>query len=182
MTARYIGAIDQGTTGPAACSLTAGDAIGRAASTRATARSPEPGWVEDDADEILHPRHARADVAPPGPAPARDVAAVGIANQRETTCSGIGPPGARARMRWCGRTRSAPTAPRRRDADRSARAPACRARAHSRPRSSLPAAQPAGACARAEAGELASGTIDTWPPSQLAGPTPPTPPTPAALN
>src|SRR5262245_19763126 len=83
---RYIGAIDQGTTS------TRFIVFGRGGETIASAQMehrqfyPQPGWVEHDPAEIW--RNTRtvmgealrgADLAP------RDLAAIGITNQRETT-------------------------------------------------------------------------------------------------
>jgi glycerol kinase len=84
--ARYVAAIDQGTT---STRLILFDSDGRIAAVdrREHAQiTPRAGWVEHDAREIwqrtlevMTGALARADAAP------RDVAAIGIANQRETT-------------------------------------------------------------------------------------------------
>ncbi len=83
---RFVGAIDQGTTS------TRFIVFDRAGATIASAQMehrqiyPRPGWVEHDPDEIL--RNTRTVIAraleEAGLAP-RDLAAVGITNQRETT-------------------------------------------------------------------------------------------------
>jgi len=84
--ARFVGAIDQGTTSTRFIVFDrAGEAI---ASAQKEHRQifPRPGWVEHDPDEIWRNTREvvaealiRADIAP------RDLAAVGITNQRETT-------------------------------------------------------------------------------------------------
>jgi len=83
--ARYVGAIDQGTTS------TRFIIFDRAGATIASAQKehrqifPEPGWVEHDPAEIWRNTREviaealiRADISP------RDLAAIGITNQRET--------------------------------------------------------------------------------------------------
>ena len=86
MTARYIAAIDQGTTSSRCMIFDAAGAV--AASARAEHRQifPRPGWVEHDALEIwanvagvVSAAMAKLGVGP------GDLAAVGITNQRETT-------------------------------------------------------------------------------------------------
>jgi glycerol kinase len=86
MTARYVGAIDQGTTS------TRFVVFDREGETIAMARRehrqifPQPGWVEHDADEILDNTRAVISEALRGASLTRaDLAAVGITNQRETT-------------------------------------------------------------------------------------------------
>ncbi len=84
--ARFVGAIDQGTTSTRFIVFDrAGEAI---ASAQKEHRQifPRPGWVEHDPSEIWRNTREviaealiRADITP------RDLAAVGIANQRETT-------------------------------------------------------------------------------------------------
>ena len=85
----FLLALDQGTTSSRAL------VFDRAGTVRASAQQefrqifPQPGWVEHDAVEIwatqsgvLHEALAKAGIG------ARDVAAIGITNQRETTgCS-----------------------------------------------------------------------------------------------
>ncbi len=82
----YILAIDQGTTGSTAVILSAdGRVLGRA-NREFPQHYPKPGWVEHDVEEIwasildaLTDAFARAGVAP------ADCAGIGITNQRETT-------------------------------------------------------------------------------------------------
>ncbi len=86
MTTRYVGAIDQGTTGTRFVVFDdAGRTVASAYETHEQ-HYPEPGWVEHDATEILDAVRtvvrrglAAADLA------GEDLAAVGIATQRETT-------------------------------------------------------------------------------------------------
>lgn len=83
MSTPAILAIDQGTTG-STCLVVAGDGriLGRAYS-EFTQHFPRPGWVEHDADEIWNVtrRVAREALAAAGDA---DMRGVGITNQRET--------------------------------------------------------------------------------------------------
>jgi glycerol kinase len=85
MTTAYLLAIDQGTTSTRAVVYdAAGRALG-AASRELTQHYPRPGWVEHDAEEIWA---SVAAVVPPALAQAkveaRQLAALGITNQRET--------------------------------------------------------------------------------------------------
>ena len=172
MSARYVAALDQGTTS-SRCLL-----FDRAGRTVAVAQqehrqiTPRPGWVEHDADEILQRSRACIDdaLAGAGARPA-DVAAIGIANQRETVVlweRESGRPLANAIV-WQD-TRSAERVAGLGEIDRfRAQTGLPLATYFSGPKlawllDSLP-----GARARAEAGELAAGTIDTWLAWQLAG-------------
>ncbi len=83
---RYVGAIDQGTTSSRFI------VFDRAGATVAQAQRehrqiyPRPGWVEHDAMEILdNTRAVVAEALGGAGLTARDLAAVGITNQRETT-------------------------------------------------------------------------------------------------
>ncbi|MBS0544903.1 MAG: glycerol kinase GlpK [Proteobacteria bacterium] len=82
----YLLALDQGTTSSRAMVFDAEGRV-RGAAQRAFAQHyPHPGWVEHDAQEILRTQFdcARAALADAG-VPASELAALGIANQRETT-------------------------------------------------------------------------------------------------
>src|SRR3974390_2201875 len=84
MTAPFILAIDQGTTSTRAILF---DAKGRAvASHQVELRQiyPDNGWVEHDAEEIWQAVRTCCRAAAKGMAP-KDIAAIGITNQRETT-------------------------------------------------------------------------------------------------
>ncbi len=85
-TPRLVAALDQGTTSTRCILFNArGDIVSVAQRVHAN-HYPQPGWVEHDASEIW--RHAQAVIgealAQQG-ATARDIAALGITNQRETT-------------------------------------------------------------------------------------------------
>jgi glycerol kinase len=83
---RFVVAVDQGTTGSTVLVFDRrGRVVGRAYS-EFTQHYPRPGWVEHDAEEIWRVtlRVLRQACKRAG-ARARDVAAVGITNQRETT-------------------------------------------------------------------------------------------------
>lgn len=83
---KYILAIDQGTTGSTAIVLTTDGKTLARKNTEFAQHFPKPGWVEHDANEIwssirisVEAALAHAKVA------ASDIAAIGITNQRETT-------------------------------------------------------------------------------------------------
>lgn len=86
MSDRYVGAIDQGTTGTRFMVFAAGgDVVARAYETHEQLY-PEPGWVEHDPREIWEATrsvigHALREAGLSG----NDLDALGIANQRETT-------------------------------------------------------------------------------------------------
>jgi len=79
-------AIDQGTTGTTCLVVAAGlEVIGRGYAELAQ-HFPQPGWVEHDPDEILASVEASAAAAlADAGISARELEAIGIANQRETT-------------------------------------------------------------------------------------------------
>ncbi|MCP3689657.1 MAG: glycerol kinase GlpK [Gammaproteobacteria bacterium] len=83
---KYVLAIDQGTTSSRAILFDANYKICAVAQQEFTQHYPQPGWVEHDPEEIWQTtlqtcRQVMARVA----AEAADIAAIGIANQRETT-------------------------------------------------------------------------------------------------
>ena len=134
--------------------------------------TPRPGWVEHDADEILTRSRACVEKAlAAAGAVAADVAAIGIANQRETVVlwdRATGRPLANAVV-WQD-TRSAERV--------AALGPLDRFRAQtglplatyfSGPKLAWLLDAVPGARARAEAGELAAGTVDSWLAWHLAG-------------
>jgi glycerol kinase len=168
LTARHVLALDQGTSGSTALVI---DQEGRV-----TARGyaelpqyyPQPGWVEHDPDEIWSTigQAAQQAIAGAGIA-ARDVAAIGITNQRETTIVWDRATGVaihRAIVWQCRRTAAA--------CDRL-RAAGLESLVRERTGLVIDAffsgtkigwlldAVP-GARARAERGELAFGTVDSW--------------------
>jgi glycerol kinase len=83
---KYLLSLDEGTTSARAIVFDAEGAVRAVAQNEFTQKYPQPGWVEHDAEEIWAAQigvavealnRARIDV--------RDLAAVGITNQRETT-------------------------------------------------------------------------------------------------
>jgi len=80
---QYILALDEGTTNAKACLVDAAGRVVREASRSLAVTYPQPAWVEQDAREIWEATRAVAAEALQG-VDARDVAAVGISNQRES--------------------------------------------------------------------------------------------------
>jgi glycerol kinase len=172
MSARFVAALDQGTTS-SRCLLF--DRAGRTVSSAQQEHrqiTPRPGWVEHDPDEIVQRSRACIDeaLARAGAQPA-DVAAIGIANQRETVVlweRESGRPLANAIV-WQD-VRSADRVAALGDIDRfRARTGLPLSTYFSGPKLSWLLDSLPGARARAEAGELAAGTIDSWLAWQLAG-------------
>jgi glycerol kinase len=79
-------ALDQSTTSSRAILFDAAGSVATVAQKEFTQRYPQPGWVEHDAEEIwatqLEVARDALSIAGVGP---RDVAGIGITNQRETT-------------------------------------------------------------------------------------------------
>ena len=86
MSDRYILALDQGTTSSRSLVFDAAGRVVAMAQQEFTQHFPQPGWVEHDPAEILSTQFAtaREAVANAGLTMA-DIAAIGITNQRETT-------------------------------------------------------------------------------------------------
>ena len=84
--AKYIMALDAGTTSNRCILFDHTGTICSVAQKEFTQYFPQPGWVEHDADEIFATQLevARQAVENAGASPA-DIAAIGITNQRETT-------------------------------------------------------------------------------------------------
>ena len=83
---RYVLAIDQGTTSSRSILFDRRGHPVAIAQREFTQRFPEPGWVEHDADEIWATQQATiAEVLAEARATPADLAAIGITNQRETT-------------------------------------------------------------------------------------------------
>ena len=83
--ARYVMALDQGTTSSRAMLFDERGAVVALAQAEFTQHFPKPGWVEHDADEIWRTQLGAArDVLEKAGASAADIAAIGITNQRET--------------------------------------------------------------------------------------------------
>ena len=82
----YIGVIDQGTTSTRFIVFDAAGRIVSCAQKEHQQIYPQPGWVEHDPQEIwLRTQDVIADAMLAGNLQASDLAAIGIANQRETT-------------------------------------------------------------------------------------------------
>ena len=82
----YIGAIDQGTTSTRFLIFDRASKIVASAQKEHQQIYPQPGWVEHDPDEIwFRTRQVVAEAVEQAGLQPRDLAAIGIANQRETT-------------------------------------------------------------------------------------------------
>ena len=168
MSKRFVLALDAGTTSSRSLLFDSRGRIVAMAQREFTQHFPRPGWVEHDANEIWRTQHATMlEALANAGATARDVVAVGITNQRETT------------VLW-ERSSGLPLAPAIVWQDRrtAARCDELRAAGHEPAISAatgllldpyfsatkmewlldhVPAAR-----ARAERGELCFGTIDSW--------------------
>jgi glycerol kinase len=83
---RYLLALDQGTTGSTALVVDLDGAVRGRGYAELTQHFPQPGWVEHDPDEIWTTvGRALTEALASARATASEIAAVGIANQRETT-------------------------------------------------------------------------------------------------
>ncbi len=165
---RYVLALDQGTTSSRAILFDHAGSVAGVAQREFTQIFPQPGWVEHDPREIWASQIAvatevlgRANVSP------RDIAAIGITNQRETTIvwdRETGEPVMNAIV-WQDR----------RTADTCDRLKAAGYESLVRERTGLVIDayfsgtkiawmldHVPGARARAEAGKLAFGTVDSW--------------------
>jgi glycerol kinase len=172
---RYVGAIDQGTT---STRFIVFDHAGNTVAVEQMEHAqimPQPGWVEHDAAEIwANTQKVIAGALAKGGLTPADLAAVGITNQRETTVlwdKATGQPVHNALVWMDTRT-----------ADLVAAHAADGGQDRLRGKTGLPLAtyfsglklrwlldNVPGAQARAEAGELLFGTIDTWLAWQLTG-------------
>src|SRR3989442_1788660 len=167
-TRRYVLALDQGTTGSTALVVDPDGRVRARGYAELPQYFPRPGWVEHDPEEIWATveRAARAALAEARIVGA-EVAAIGIANQRETTMvwdRAWGPPIHRAIVGQCRRT--APTCDR-------LRAQGVEPLVRDRTGLVLDAYfsgtkirwlldEVPGARVRAERGQLAFGTVDAW--------------------
>lgn len=166
--ARFILALDQGTTSSRALLIDAAGAIVASAQHEFRQSFPNPGWVEHDAVEIWESqlRSAREAMAAVQAKP-EDIAAIGITNQRETTVvweRATGHP-IHPAIVWQSRQSSGICEQMR----SSGLEEEVRARTGLRIDSYFSGTkirfildQVEGAQARAEAGELCFGTIDSW--------------------
>ena len=164
----YILALDQGTTSSRAILFDREGSIRAAASQEFTQYYPQPGWVEQDANEIWQSQMAVAEKvlaeARVGP---RDVAAIGLANQRETVVlwdRRTGQPVHHAIVWQCRRTAPRCEQIRREGFDRMLREKTglVTDAYFSGTKIAWLLENIPGARARAESGELLCGTIDSW--------------------
>ena len=82
----YILALDQGTTSSRAILFDHEGKIAAVAQKEFTQLFPQPGWVEHRPEEIWSSQASvAAEAMSKAQAPPRDIAAIGITNQRETT-------------------------------------------------------------------------------------------------
>jgi glycerol kinase len=173
--ARFVGAIDQGTTSTRFILFDRAGAIVASAQREHRQIYPLPGWVEHDPIEIRdNTRVVIAEAMAQASVTARDLAAVGIANQRETTLlwdRATGTPVHNA-MVWQDTRTDDLVGQMARDGGQD----------RFRDRTGLPLASyfsglklrwlldhAPGARAAAEAGQLMFGTVDTWLLWNLAG-------------
>ena len=85
-TAGYVLAIDQGTTGSTVLIFDHDGAVKTRAYSEFTQHFPKPGWVEHDADEIWKVTHrVIGNALEKAGVKATEIKAIGITNQRETT-------------------------------------------------------------------------------------------------
>ncbi len=168
-------AIDQGTTGTTCLVIDADGRIRGRAYSELTQHFPRPGWVEHDAEEIWRVTRAMAHAAAESAGTTLDrLAGIGITNQRETVVlwdRTTGEPVHRALVWQDGRTADAC---RRMKAD--GLEPGVRERTglvidpyFSGTKLAWLLDHVPGARRRAEAGELAAGTIDSWLVWKLSG-------------
>jgi glycerol kinase len=172
---RYVLAIDQGTTSCRSILFDADAAIVGLAQCEFTQHFPADGWVEHDAMEIWRTQSATIDeaLARAGVAPAA-IAAIGITNQRETTVlwdRATGTPVAPAIVWQDRRTAAQCDALQARglEAEVAARTGLLLDPYFSGTKLAWLLDHVPGARARAEAGELAFGTMDSWLAWQLTG-------------
>jgi glycerol kinase len=172
---RYILALDQGTTSSRAIAFDSAGRVAAVAQREFAQHFPQPGWVEHDAAEIWATQLAVAQECvkklPPAQAgralKASEIAAIGITNQRETTVlwdRATGQPMARAIV-WQDRRTTA----RCEQLRRAGKAALIQRKTglvldayFSASKLEWLLDHVPGARARAERGELAFGTVDSW--------------------
>ena len=168
----YVAAIDQGTTSTRCMIFDDRGAVVASDQREHAQHFPQPGWVEHDANEIWQrTQEVVSGALKAAGLVARDLAAVGITNQRETTVIWdrvTGEPIAPAIV-WQD-TRTAEICASLGEQDRfRAKAGLPIATYFSGPKVRWLLASVPGAGERAEKGELAAGTIDTWLIGKLTG-------------
>ncbi len=172
---RYVLALDQGTTSSRAIVFDERGAACALAQKEFRQHFPQPGWVEHDAVEILRTQLAcaRAVLKKAKLAPGR-LAAIGITNQRETTVvwdRRSGKPVHRAIVWQDRRTAARCEALKREGLDKTVQAKTGLVvdPYFSATKLEWLLENVSGLRARADRGELAFGTIDTWLAWQLSG-------------
>jgi glycerol kinase len=171
----YVLALDQGTTSSRAIVFDAGGGIRGRAQREFAQHFPQAGWVEHDPEDLWRTQLecAREALARAGLA-ARDLAGIGITNQRETTLvweRASGRPIANAIV-WQDRRTAAACAALKaagHEADVRARTGLVLDPYFSATKLAWLLDRVPGARARAERGELAFGTVDTWLAWRLTG-------------
>ena len=165
---KYIMSLDQGTTSSRCILFDRGGNICASVQKEFRQIYPQPGWVEHDAQEIWDTtlEVSRAAMAKLG-VEAKDIAAIGITNQRETTViwdKATGEPIANAIVWQCRRTSDIIDG-----LIKDGYADTIRYKTGLQPDAYFSGSKikwlldnVPGARARAEAGELMFGTIDTW--------------------
>ena len=165
---KYIMSLDQGTTSSRCILFDRGGNICASVQKEFRQIYPQPGWVEHDAQEIWDTtlEVSRAAMAKLG-VEAKDIAAIGITNQRETTViwdKTTGEPIANAIVWQCRRTSDIIDG-----LIKDGYADTIRYKTGLQPDAYFSGSKikwlldnVPGARARAEAGELLFGTIDTW--------------------
>src|SRR5436190_2931175 len=170
-TPKYILALDQGTTSSRAMLFDREGNICASANREFKQYYPQPGWVEHDAEEIWESQLAVAEqvmaAGPAGKVPAEDIAAIGITNQRETVLlwdRATGKPVYHAIVWQCRRTAAMCDRIRREGFDRTLREKTglVTDAYFSGTKIAWLLENVPGARERAERGDLACGTIDTW--------------------
>ena len=165
---KYILALDQGTTSSRAILFDRNGSVCASASQEFKQYYPQPGWVEHDPEEIWRSQLSvgQKALAEAGAGP-EDVAAIGITNQRETVVlwdRETGHPLDRAIVWQCRRTAARCDQIRRDGFDQTLREKTgLETDAYfSGTKIAWLLENISGARERAERGELACGTIDTW--------------------
>ena len=165
---RYVLALDQGTTSSRAMLFDREGNAGASANQEFKQYYPEPGWVEHDPEEIWQSQLsvARKVLAEKGARP-EDLTAIGITNQRETVVlwdRKTSQPIHHAIVWQCRRTAAMCDHIRREDFDRTIREKTglVTDAYFSGTKVAWLLENVPGARAKAERGELACGTIDTW--------------------
>jgi glycerol kinase len=165
---QYVLALDQGTTSSRAILFDREGNIRASANREFKQHYPQPGWVEHDAEEIWESQRAVADqVLAEGRARPEELAAIGITNQRETVVlwdRGSGKPLHHAIVWQCRRTAALCDRVRQEGFDRTIREKTglVTDAYFSGTKIAWLLENVPGARQRAERGELACGTIDSW--------------------